>query len=64
MNREQLEKVSEKIIEILGLESAPKGNEDMFLIRDENGKILEGIDFTDEVIEITQYIDDNFNLKL
>ena len=32
----------------------------MFLIRDEDDNVLEGIDFTDEVIELTQFIDDNF----
>ena len=57
MTKEQLGKISKDIIEILGLEEK-NGNQNMFLIRNEAGKILEGIDFTDEVIELTQYIDD------
>jgi hypothetical protein len=57
MTKEQLGKISKDIIEILGLEEED-GNENMFLIRNEAGKILKGIDFTDEVIELTQYIDD------
>jgi len=57
MKKEQLEKISRDIIDILGLEKKD-GNENMFLIRDELGRLQEGIDFTDEVIELTQYIDD------
>ena len=60
MKKEQLEKLSKEIIEILGLEIDKNGNENMFLIRDEDDNVLEGIDFTDEVIELTQFIDDNF----
>jgi len=57
MEAKQLGKVSKDIIDILGLEKKD-GNENMFLIRNEDGKVMYGIDFTDEVIEITQYIDD------
>ena len=60
MKKVQIEKLSKEIIEILGLETDENGDENMFLIRDENGSVLEGIDFTDEVIELTQFIDDNF----
>jgi hypothetical protein len=60
MNKKQLGKLSKEIIEILGLEIDKNGDENMFLIRDEEGYVLEGIDFTDEVIELTQFIDDNF----
>ena len=63
MTKEQLGKISKEIIDILGLETDPEGNENMFLIRDENDRILQGVDFNDEVIDLTQYIDDNFNLK-
>lgn len=57
MKKEELEKISRKIIDILGLEEKD-GNKNMFLIRNEDGKVIEGIDFTDEVVELTQYIDD------
>ena len=60
MKKEQLEKISKNIIEILGLEEKD-GNENMFLIRNENNEVIKGIDFTDEVIELTQYIDDLLN---
>lgn len=63
MTKKQLGYLNQKIIEILGLETDPQGSENMFLIRNENDKILQGIDFTDEVIELTQFIDDNFNQK-
>ena len=54
------EAISKDIIGILGLEKKD-GNDNMFLIRDENDEVVEGIDFTDEVIELTQYIDDLIN---
>ena len=60
MKKEQLEKISKNIIEILGLEEKD-GNENMFLIRNKNNEVIESIDFTDEVIELTQYIDDLLN---
>ena len=60
MKREELGKLSERIQIILGLEIDENGRENMFLIRNENGKVIEGIDFTEEVIELTQFIDDNF----
>lgn len=41
-----------KIVEILGLETDECGNENMLLIRNEKGKILYGIDYTEEVNEL------------
>lgn len=60
LTKEQLGKVSEKIIEILGLEEY-QGNKDMLLIRNESGEVLKGINFTDEVIDLTQFIDDYYD---
>lgn len=54
----KIEKISKKIIEIFGLETDPEGRKNMLLIRDENKQIVQGIDFTDEVIELTQFFDD------
>ena len=50
--------VSEKIIEILGLETDIDGNENMLLTRNKNNEVVEGVDFTDEVIELTQFCGD------
>ena len=61
MTKEQLDKTIEKIQEILGLETDPNGQPNMLLIRDEEDQILQGIDFTEEVIELAQFIDDNFS---
>ncbi len=45
-----------KIKEILGLEIDPNGDDYMFLIRDGNGKLLNGIDFSDEVEQIVSLL--------
>jgi hypothetical protein len=62
MQKEKLGKISQKIIEILGLEDYPlqsgEIDKDMLLIRNEDGEVIKGINFTDEVIELTQFIDD------
>ena len=57
MKKEELGKISEKIIEILGLETY-RLETNMLLIRDENGEVLQGVNFTDEVINLTQFIKD------
>jgi hypothetical protein len=57
MEKEERGKISEKIIEILGLETY-RLETNMFLIRDENGEVLQGVNFTDEVIDLTQFIED------
>lgn len=53
------DKIAKKIIEILGLETDINGNENMFLIRNKNDEVVQGIDFTDEVIELVQFFEDN-----
>jgi hypothetical protein len=57
MEKEERGKISEKIIEILGLEKY-RGDDNMFLIRNENGKVLYGMNFTEEVIDLTQMVED------
>ena len=54
------EELDKTISKILGLEIDQDGQPNMILIRDENDEILQGIDFNDEVIELAQFIDDNF----
>ena len=44
--------VEEKIIEILGLETAPDGQKNYLLTRNEHGQILEGVSFNSEVKEL------------
>jgi len=41
----------------LGLEDY-QGDKNMVLIRDENGKVLYGMSYEDEVIDLTQFIED------
>ena len=55
-----VKELDKTISKILGLETDPNGQPNMLLIRDENDEILQGIDFNDEVIELAQFIDDNF----
>jgi hypothetical protein len=57
MEKEERGKISEKIIEILGLKDY-QGDKNMVLIRDENGKVLYGMSYEDEVIDLTQFIED------
>lgn len=44
-----MSELREEIREMLGVETAPNGKPDYFLIRDINGKVTEGIDFSEEV---------------
>ena len=55
-----VKELDKTISKILGLETDQDGQPNMLLIRDENDEILQGIDFNDEVIELAQFIDDNF----
>ena len=55
MNK-QKEEVRAEIIEILGLEIDEEGNENMLLIRNCKGKILYGLDYTEEVNELEKLI--------
>ena len=64
MKKEELEKITKKIVEILDLETDENGNENVLLIRSADDVIIEGIDFTDEVIELTQYFDDYIEEKI
>jgi hypothetical protein len=41
-----------KIVEILGLETDPDGEENMLLTRDTSDEILEGVSFKEEVEEL------------
>ncbi len=46
----------ERFYELMGLETDPNGTERIYLIRDENGTILNGIDFTEEQDELKSYL--------
>lgn len=46
-----------KIVEILGLETAPNGDPDFLLIRDGNGIVLEGTSYTEEVDQLVRLFD-------
>ena len=50
------ETMEEKIKEILGLEVSPAGEPNFFLISDSEGNVEEGIDFSDEVKQISELI--------
>jgi hypothetical protein len=53
------EELRAKIIEIFGLEVPPNGNQyqnTWLLIRDENGKVLEGTDYGEEIDELMHLI--------
>lgn len=54
--KEVEEEYSKQFDEIMGLEIDPKGNKEMFLIRDENDKVLEGIDFSEEKEELKDFL--------
>jgi len=60
MTVKELDKTMRQISKILGLETDPNGQPNMLLIRDENDEILQGIEFNNEVIELAQFINDNF----
>lgn len=47
---------AEKVSDILGLETDPDGQENMLLVRDSDGDIIEGTDFSSEVEEIVNLI--------
>ena len=49
-------KIEEKIKDILGLETSPDGQENFWLIRDEDGDIIEGADFSDELDDLKDYV--------
>ena len=46
--------LKEKIKDILGVEIDPDGNDCMYLIRDEQGTVLQGIDFNDEINQLCE----------
>lgn len=51
-----LERFEKKFWEAMGTETDPNGTENMYLIRDENEDILNGIDFDDEKNEIKDFL--------
>lgn len=51
------EKVREKAYEIIGLEVDPRGQDEMYLIRDEDGEVTDGIEFSEELDEIEGLVD-------
>lgn len=51
MKNELLSEFRKKVVEAIGLEDF-EGDKDMYLIRDINGVVENGIDFSDEVDEI------------
>lgn len=51
-----IQQAQEKIKDILGLEVSPDGEENFFLIKDEDGNVLEGMDFSDEVDALTDLL--------
>ena len=54
---QEIEKEFEEIFpEIMGLETDPDGTENMYLIRDENDNVENGIDFTPEKIAIKSFL--------
>lgn len=48
--------VKQKIADILGLETDPDGNPYYLLTRDYGGTIVEGVNYSDVVSEIVEYI--------
>jgi hypothetical protein len=48
--------LEESIKEILGLEVSPYGQQNFYLIRDSEGNILEGMDFSDEVKALQELV--------
>jgi len=50
------EEARERVYDILGLEVDPSGQDEMYLIRDEDGEIIEGIDFREELDQIVALI--------
>lgn len=53
----------EKLIEILGLETAPDDQPEFLLTRDENGTILEGVSFSEELDQILNLFSDTLKEK-
>lgn len=51
------ERVREKAYEIIGLEVDPRGQDEMYLIRDEDGEVTDGIEFSEELDEIEGLVD-------
>jgi hypothetical protein len=43
------DKLRAELVTIFGLEVAPNGEPDFLLIRDENGTVLEGVSYADEI---------------
>ena len=54
----------EEIADILGLEVDPEGNPNMLLTYDEDGKVLEGVDFNDEVKELVDLLTSHTTQRL
>ena len=52
----QEQTMEERVKEILGLEVSPHGEPNFFLIRDSEGNILEGMDFSDEVEQLEELV--------
>jgi len=56
-NKDWREEFEEVFYAIMGLETDPEGVPNMYLIRDENDNVLNGIDFTPEKEAIKSFIE-------
>lgn len=56
----EMKEFEEKFNEVMGLETDPQGIPNMFLIRDAEEEIQEGIDFGEERELLKKWITDNF----
>ena len=52
----QLQEFDENFYEVMGCETDPNGTKNIYLIRNEDGEILNGIDFYDELKELKQHL--------
>ena len=52
----QLQEFDENFYEVMGCETDPNGTKNIYLIRNEDGEILNGIDFYDELKELKPHL--------